>query len=81
VLASANPLIPTGYDILWSVIAIALFALVVAALISLVRNARALTTVQALVWTLLVLFVPLFGALAWLFVGRPSSAAAVARAD
>jgi hypothetical protein len=79
VLASANPLIPTGYDILWSVVALVLFALVVAALISLVRNARALTTVQALVWTLLVLFVPLFGSLAWLFVGRPASVKPVAQ--
>lgn len=78
-LASANPLIPTGYDIVWSVVALALFALMVTALISLVRSARALTTVQSLVWTLLVLLVPLLGALAWLFVGRPSAVQPVAQ--
>jgi hypothetical protein len=79
VLASANPLIPAGYDIVWSVVVVALFALVVTALISLARNARSLTTAQALVWTLLVLFVPLFGALAWLFAGRPAATQSVVR--
>lgn len=67
-----NPLIPAGYDIAWSVIAAAVIALTVIALIVLARWAKQLTAVQALIWTLVVLFVPVLGAVAWLAVGRRS---------
>lgn len=67
---TVNPLLPTGYDIAWSIVAIAIAVFAVVALVSLARSAKRLTTIQALVWTLLVIFVPLVGAAAWLFVGR-----------
>lgn len=67
---TVNPLLPAGYDIAWSIIAIAIAVFAVVALVSLARSAKQLTTIQALVWTLLVIFVPLVGAAAWLFVGR-----------
>lgn len=67
---TVNPLLPAGYDIAWSIVAIAIAVFAVVALVSLARSAKQLTTIQALVWTLLVIFVPLVGAAAWLFVGR-----------
>lgn len=70
VTASVNPLIPAAYDLAWSATALALFVLAVVALISLARSARQLSSGQALVWTLVVIFVPALGALAWLFIGR-----------
>ena len=65
-----NPLIPGGYDIAWSVITVLVIALTVVALVVLARSARRLTSVQALVWTLVVLFVPLVGPAVWLTIGR-----------
>lgn len=65
-----NPLIPAGYDIVWSIVAIAVVALMITALVSLARSARRLTAVQALAWVLIVLLVPLLGAVAWLWIGR-----------
>lgn len=68
-----NPLIPTTYDIVWSVGAGALLVLLVISLISIARAARSLTSTQALVWTLLAMLVPLLGPLAWLCIGRRSA--------
>ena len=65
-----NPLIPAGYDIAWSGLTLLVIALIVAALVSLARAARLLASVQALAWTLVVLFVPVLGAIAWLSIGR-----------
>ena len=69
-----NPLIPTAYDIVWSAASVALAALMIIALISLARRAKNLTTTQSLIWTVLVIFVPVLGPLAWLFIGRPAAA-------
>lgn len=49
--------------------ALAVVALTVAALVS-VGRCRALSAGQTLVWVLLVLFVPVLGALAWLAASR-----------
>ena len=65
-----NPLIPAGYDLAWSVVAAAVIALTIVALISLARSARRLTTLQALIWVLVVLVVPVLGSIAWMAVGR-----------
>ncbi|WP_447949185.1 PLD nuclease N-terminal domain-containing protein [Microbacterium aurum] len=65
-----NPLIPAGYDIVWSVIAVVLLALMILALVSLARSAKRLNGTQGLVWTLVVIFVPVIGPLAWLSIGR-----------
>jgi hypothetical protein len=65
-----NPLIPAGYDIAWSVVAVAVIALTIVALISLARSAQRLTSLQALIWVLVVLFVPVLGSTSWMAVGR-----------
>jgi hypothetical protein len=80
-LASANPLIPAAYDIVWSGLALVLLALLVVALVSLGRSAKALTSTQTLVWTLVAIFIPVLGPLAWLFIGRPSALAAAGATD
>ncbi len=67
---TVNPLFPTGYDVVWSVIAVVVLGLSIVALVSLSRAARRLTSFQALIWVLVVLFVPVLGPLAWLAVGR-----------
>ncbi|MDT3317979.1 PLDc N-terminal domain-containing protein [Microbacterium sp. KSW4-11] len=65
-----NPLPPTAYDIVWSVVAVVIVGLAIVAIVSLSRVARRLTAVQALIWVLVVLFVPVLGPVAWLAVGR-----------
>ena len=65
-----NPLPPTAYDIVWSVVAVVIVGLAIVAILSLSRVARRLTAVQALIWVLVVLFVPVLGPVAWLAVGR-----------
>lgn len=79
-IASLNPLVPAAYDVAWSGVALALLALLVVALVSLARSAKALTSAQALVWTLVAIFVPVLGPLAWLFIGRPAARASLAAA-
>lgn len=69
-----NPLIPAGYDIAWSAIAALVIALAVVALIVLARSAKRLSAIQVLVWTLLILFVPVLGSVAWLTIGRRADA-------
>ena len=73
--ASQNPLIPAWYDIVWSGIAVLVLALSVIAVVSISRSSTQLTSRQALGWTLLVIFVPVIGALAWFAIGRRSPAA------
>lgn len=65
-----NPLIPTGYDIAWSSVAVLTLGLLIAAMVSLVRAARRLTGTQALLWTVIILFVPVVGPLCWMLIGR-----------
>ncbi|WP_413354206.1 PLDc N-terminal domain-containing protein [Microbacterium sp. 1P06AB] len=67
---TVNPLLPAGYDIVWSVVALMAAVLAIVALVSLTRSARRLTSTQALLWVLVVLLVPVAGPLAWLAVGR-----------
>jgi hypothetical protein len=69
--ASANPLLPTAYDVVWTVAVVAIIALLVIALVSVARTAKRLSSIHSLVWTLLIIFVPVVGPLAWLFIGRP----------
>ncbi|WP_431075583.1 PLD nuclease N-terminal domain-containing protein [Microbacterium phyllosphaerae] len=69
-----NPLIPAGYDIAWSSVAILTFVLLIVALVSLVRTARRLTGTQALLWTAIILFVPVVGPLCWMLIGRRAAA-------
>ena len=70
-----NPLIPAGYDIAWSLVTTLVIALTIAALFSLARSAKLLTTGQALLWAVVVLAVPLLGPVAWFGAGRRSATA------
>ena len=69
---SINPLLPAGYDIAWTAISILLIALVIVALVSIARTAKRLTSTHALIWTLVTIFVPVVGPIAWLSIGRRS---------
>ena len=70
-----NPLIPSGYDMAWSVLAVLLIALTIAALFTLMSAAAQLSATQALVWTLVVLFLPVVGSITWLIIGRRAAPA------
>lgn len=65
-----NPLLPAGYDIVWSVVMVAIVVLMVVALVSLMRLAKSITPGVGLVWALVVLLLPVVGPLAWLGIGR-----------
>jgi len=69
-----NPLVPTGFDIAASLIAVVVIAATIVALVSIVRVGRDIRPAAALVWTLIVLFVPMLGAVAWFVAGKPARA-------
>ena len=71
---SVNPLVPVWYDVVWSASAAAMLVVLVVSLVSLARSAKSLSTPHALAWTLVSIFIPLVGPLAWLFIGRRSAA-------
>lgn len=75
-LDAVNPLLPTAYDIAWTVAAALAAVLAVIALVSITRRARLLSWPQAVIWTLIVILVPMLGPLAWLSVGRRTLAEA-----
>ncbi|MWB99828.1 PLDc N-terminal domain-containing protein [Agromyces seonyuensis] len=75
-----NPLLPAAYDVVWTMLAVAMLVLTAVALVSLARSARALTTTQSLVWVAVVLVAPVLGSIAWLAVGRRTVSAAAASA-
>jgi hypothetical protein len=66
----ANPLLPAAYDIAWSAASVVVLVLLIAALVSIARVAKRLTSGQALGWTLVVLLLPVVGAAAWFAIGR-----------
>ncbi|MBG6054758.1 hypothetical protein IWX81_001148 [Salinibacterium sp. CAN_S4] len=72
-----NPILPVGFDIAWATVSVLLIALHVIALVSVARTASRLTSTQALIWTLVTIFVPVVGPAAWLAIGRRSALAAV----
>ncbi len=69
--ANPNPLMSTGYDVVWIAFVACVVVLIAIALVSIRRNRQSLTSWQALIWGLVVIFVPIFGPAAWLFAGRP----------
>jgi len=69
---SANPLVPAGFDIAWVAVSVLLVVLLVVALVSIARTANRLTSFQALIWSLVAIFVPVVGPIAWLSIGRRS---------
>lgn len=58
-----NPLLPTGYDLLWGFASIGILVLTVVAFISLLKSSLALE--RKITWALFVLFIPILGSLFW----------------
>ncbi|WP_051223234.1 PLDc N-terminal domain-containing protein [Agrococcus lahaulensis] len=70
-LAAVNPLLPAGYDVIWTISLLAIATLAVVAMGQLVR-AKAVAGVEAAIWVLIILALPVVGPIAWLAV-RPDS--------
>lgn len=68
-----NPLVPTAFDLMVSVLYVIVLAYSVAAFISLIRTPLVNGT-RFLLWALLVAFVPVIGATLWFVRGRPGAA-------
>lgn len=78
--AAVNPLVPAGYDVMWTVVLITALVLSVTALWQALRSPSH-TGTQQLLWALIVLVAPVLGALAWFVLGRRARPAADARSD
>ncbi|WP_241248974.1 PLD nuclease N-terminal domain-containing protein [Agrococcus sp. KRD186] len=72
-----NPLLPAGYDLIWSGIVLVVVVLAVTALWQALRS-KHYSGGQQLMWALLIVVAPVLGALAWFVLGRPSRATAPA---
>lgn len=70
--ARINPLMPTPFDLAWSIVALVGVTLFVCALVSLIRTAKHLTPMQSLAWVAIILLIPLIGSLCWLLAGHRS---------
>ena len=66
-IETKNPLIPEIYDLVWVATPILFLALTIVALVSFSRTAHRSMT-ELLVWLAIILFVPVFGPIAWLLV-------------
>lgn len=71
-----NPMIPAGYDVLWTIAVVALAVVVIGALVSVGRAASRMSALLTLGWVLAVIFLPVVGSLAWFAVGRRAALAA-----
>jgi hypothetical protein len=69
-METSTPVIPAGYDVVWTVVMVAYIGLIIVALVSLSRTALRLSSWLALAWAALIIVVPILGALAWIAVGR-----------
>lgn len=76
-LETVNPLLPTSYDVMWTVVMVAVLVLSIAALVQVLRS-KALSGIAALVWVLVILALPVLGSIGW-FVLRPNAALAGAQ--
>ncbi|MDA3148165.1 PLDc N-terminal domain-containing protein [Leucobacter sp. UCMA 4100] len=70
--ANVNPLMSAGYDVVWIAFVACTVVMIAIALVSIRRNRQSLTSWQALIWGLVVIFVPIIGPAAWLLAGRPA---------
>ena len=79
-----NPLMPAPYDFVWSAVIVLVLGMTITALGQVLRS-TAISGAAAIIWVLLILALPVLGAVAW-FVLRPrgasgSGAASRAAAD
>lgn len=70
-----NPLIPAGYDVLWTVVMLVLAVAVIATLVSIARTASRMSPLMTFGWVLVVILAPFLGVLAWFAAGRRAVAA------
>ncbi|WP_284751356.1 PLDc N-terminal domain-containing protein [Arthrobacter sp. efr-133-R2A-120] len=68
--AGNDVLAPTGYEVFAAMLALIAIGVFISALVSLARDAKALTNRETVLWLLLVVFVPLVGPAAWLVTSR-----------
>lgn len=73
-----NPLIPSAFDTVMTVVLLIALGLAFCAFISMIRS-RTVTGWRFLVWTLAVFLLPFVGAAAWFAVGRRDRAEDLAR--
>uniref|UniRef100_UPI003F50B0C4 PLDc N-terminal domain-containing protein n=1 Tax=Agrococcus chionoecetis TaxID=3153752 RepID=UPI003F50B0C4 len=78
IAAAANPLLPAGYDLLWTAVLVVTLALLATALWQALRSPAHSGTEQ-LLWALLIVAAPVLGALAWFALGRQRRHAAPPR--
>ncbi|WP_084078199.1 PLD nuclease N-terminal domain-containing protein [Demequina sp. NBRC 110057] len=67
---AANPLVPTTYDWVWSVLTAAVLVITIAAAVSEVRHSRVLSGRVLTVWLIVTLIAPPLGGIAWFLAGR-----------
>ena len=70
---NTNPLLPSGYDIVWSIAVVLPCVLFVAAIATLVGARDRMAPLHLMIWTATIVVAPVVGALAWLLVGLPLS--------
>lgn len=68
-----NPQLPASYDLVWSGIVVVVLALMATAIWQALRS-KHYSGGQQLMWALLIVVVPVLGALAWFVLGRPKGA-------
>lgn len=79
-MENQNPLLPTGFDIVWTLIAVAIAALAAVALFFLFRRSNQLSALQFLAWLAAILIVPPIASIAFLVSDRKRIKAAQAAA-
>jgi drug/metabolite transporter (DMT)-like permease len=69
---TVNPLMPSPFFGIWGIVMIAGVALFIAALISVARN-KTYTSAGTVIWTLIILALPVAGPVLWFLMGRKPS--------
>ena len=67
----SNPMDPTPLTFVVFALMLSPVALVVAAVVSIIRHRTVLSSTAIAVWVLVVLCFPVLGAIAWFLIGRP----------
>ena len=70
--ANANPIIPPAWEAMTLLAGLIIAALLIAALVSIVRN-KGQAPMATVLWVLVVFAVPILGPLLWFLAGRRSS--------
>jgi hypothetical protein len=73
---TANPMLPAGYDLAWTLVPILMIALIAVSLVSIARHSDGLSSWATAVWSAVVIFATLLGPIAWFLIGRPAARAA-----